>query len=98
MGTWLAVERGLGPVVAEHLHSLGAHVHHWLDGDHEAWLDAEVATASEGAAEEIWHLRLFVHLPADAVAYEALDRRETIVANELGHFAGNLAPTGFGVH
>ena len=81
-----------------HLHALGAHVHHWLDGDHQARLDAEVAAAAQRAAEEIRHLRLFVHLPADAVADEAFDGREAVVANELGHFAGDLAPAALGVH
>ena len=52
--------------------SLRAHVHHRLDGDHQARLQAEVAAAAaELAADEIRHLRLFVHLAADAVADEA---------------------------
>ena len=65
----------------QHLHPLRAHVHHRLDGDHQPRLDAEVAAAAQAAAEEIRHLRIFVHLPADAVADEALDRRVAVVAD-----------------
>src|SRR3954466_14014816 len=90
VGAWLRVERGLRPMVTMHFHALRAHVHHWFYGDDEPGFDAEVAAAAEGAAEEIGDLRLFVHLAADAVADEALNRGEAVVADELGHFAGDL--------
>jgi hypothetical protein len=85
-------------MIAQHFHSLGAHVHHWFHGDDEAWLDVKIAAAAERAAEEVWHLRLFVHLTADAVAHEALDGGKPIIANVLRHFAGDLAPAILGMH
>jgi hypothetical protein len=51
---------------------------------------------AELRADEIRHLRLFVHLTADAVADERLDHIEPIVANVTLHFGGHFAPSRLG--
>jgi hypothetical protein len=98
MGTRAAVECRLGPVVAKHFYPLGAHIHHWFYGDDETWLDMEIAAAAKRTTEEVWDLRLFVHLAADAMTDEALDCGKPIIADVLCHFASDLAPTCFGMH
>ena len=55
----------------------------------------EIAVAAQLRADEIRHLRLFVHLAADAVADEILDDRKPGVADVGSHFARPLRSSGF---
>ena len=74
---------------------LRPHVDHRLDRDHQARLEAKVAVPPQLRADEIGHLRVFVHFAADAVADEALDDRKASVADVGAHFAGHFAPAAF---
>ncbi len=49
VGARFAIGGDLRPLIAEHLHPLGSHVNHRLHRDYQAWLDAEVATATQRA-------------------------------------------------
>ena len=65
---------------------------HRFDGDHQSGPQAEVASSPQLAADEVGHLRVFVHLAADSVPHERLDHGELGVADIGLHLRGHFAP------
>src|SRR3972149_5442344 len=92
MGAWFAVLSDLGPAVRQYADLLCAHIDHWLDGNHQSFFQAEVGTARGTPGDKIRHLRIFVHLPSDAVPYKILDHGKFMLLDALFHLHGYFAP------
>ena len=78
--------RNRPPVVVKH--DLGtAQVHHRLDGDHHPLPQTQTGPSFA----YVWHARLFVHLPADAVAAQVTYDRTPLSARQLDDGCPNVA-------
>src|SRR5262249_23503549 len=90
-----AVARHHGPVVAPDVGVIPAQVNHGLDGEHQALFQAEVVLA-DVAIDEVRHLRVLVHDPANAVADVVLHHTEArglgVLLHPRGYFRPPLAP------
>src|SRR5258708_18511532 len=72
VSTWQPVTRHHGPMIAQSVGLLAAHVDHRLDGQDKAFLQAKILTA-DFAANVVGNLRILVHDAADAMADVLLD-------------------------
>src|SRR5208282_1335995 len=84
-----AVRGDRGPVVLKHPDIRPARVHHRLDRDHHAFLQAR--PVSGGAV--VRNLRIFVHPRSDSVPDKLPHHRKAVLLDPLLHCRGNISET-----
>jgi hypothetical protein len=82
-----------GPVVdLGYSDMFGSGIDHRFNGDHKSWFEPKIMPA-QLRADEVWHLRVFVHFPADAVANELFNDAESALVDLMFHYCGHLRPS-----